>query len=164
MEPLQSKFYTILCIHGWTQWEGVGGWTNQNSCSSPYSHCELVISTCVMTSFEMEPLQSKFKTILCIHGWTQRERGRGLAQTTFLFQSIQSLWAGHRVHASWQALRWNLYKVSFTQSWLYMIGPRERGRGWGWISQHSCSSPYSHCELVIQYMCHDKLRDWTSSK
>ena len=135
--------------------------------------------------------------------------------TTFLFLSIQSLWAGHTVHVSWQASRWNLYKVSFAQSWLYMGGPRG-GRagpisihvlvrtvtlswsystcvmtslemephqskfytilcihGWtqsgggGWIILvllHSCSCPYSHCELVIQYMCHDKLRDGTSTK
>ena len=66
-------------------------------------------STCVMTSFEIEPLQSKFNTILCIHGWTKREGG-GEDQST------------------------------------------------------SCSSPYSHCELVIQYICHDKLGDGTSTK
>ncbi|XP_021339885.1 protein DD3-3-like, partial [Mizuhopecten yessoensis] len=28
-----------------------------------------------------------------------------------------------------------------------------------WTNQHSCASPHSHCELVIQYMCHNLVRD-----
>lgn len=28
-----------------------------------------------------------------------------------------------------------------------------------WTNQHSCSEQNSHCEIIIQYMCDDKLRD-----
>ncbi|XP_070559546.1 protein DD3-3-like [Ptychodera flava] len=28
-----------------------------------------------------------------------------------------------------------------------------------WTNQHSCADPNSHCELILQYMCHDDLRD-----
>ena len=33
-----------------------------------------------------------------------------------------------------------------------------------WTNQHSCANPNSHCELVIQYMCHDQLRDGTKTQ
>ncbi|XP_014664364.1 PREDICTED: protein DD3-3-like [Priapulus caudatus] len=32
-----------------------------------------------------------------------------------------------------------------------------------WTNQHSCSDPHNNCELVIQYMCHDFLRDGTTT-
>lgn len=32
-----------------------------------------------------------------------------------------------------------------------------------WTNQHSCGDANSHCELVLQYMCHDKLKDGTST-
>lgn len=32
-----------------------------------------------------------------------------------------------------------------------------------WTTQHSCGDANSHCELIIQYMCHDKLRDGTTT-
>ena len=33
-----------------------------------------------------------------------------------------------------------------------------------WTNQHSCAGPNNHCEIIIQYMCGDKVRDgkWTS--
>ncbi|KAL5014548.1 hypothetical protein ScPMuIL_008818 [Solemya velum] len=32
-----------------------------------------------------------------------------------------------------------------------------------WTNQHSCNNPNSHCELVIQYMCGDFVRDGTTT-
>jgi len=31
-----------------------------------------------------------------------------------------------------------------------------------WTNQHSCSDPNNNCEIVVQYMCNDKLRDGTT--
>ena len=28
-----------------------------------------------------------------------------------------------------------------------------------WTNQHSCGEKNSHCELILQYMCNDQLRD-----
>ena len=28
-----------------------------------------------------------------------------------------------------------------------------------WTNQHACGGTNSHCEVVLQYMCDDKLRD-----
>ncbi|XP_064604895.1 protein DD3-3-like isoform X2 [Liolophura sinensis] len=33
-----------------------------------------------------------------------------------------------------------------------------------WTNQHSCNAPNSHCELIIQYMCDDLLRDGLTTK
>ncbi|XP_029642903.1 protein DD3-3 [Octopus sinensis] len=33
-----------------------------------------------------------------------------------------------------------------------------------WTNQHSCQHPNNNCELVLQYMCHDLIRDGTSVK
>jgi hypothetical protein len=30
-----------------------------------------------------------------------------------------------------------------------------------WTNQHSCANPHAHCDLVIQYMCSESLRDGT---
>ncbi|XP_061187895.1 protein DD3-3-like [Saccostrea echinata] len=32
-----------------------------------------------------------------------------------------------------------------------------------WTNQHSCSNPNSHCEIILQYMCDDQLRDGAST-
>ena len=31
-------------------------------------------------------------------------------------------------------------------------------------NQHSCAGPNNHCELVIQYMCSDNLRDGSTTR
>eukprot|EP00112_Aurelia_sp_Birch-Aquarium-sp1_P011612 Seg2440.3 transcript_id=Seg2440.3/GoldUCD/mRNA.D3Y31 product="Protein DD3-3" protein_id=Seg2440.3/GoldUCD/D3Y31 len=33
-----------------------------------------------------------------------------------------------------------------------------------WTNQHSCNDPNNNCEIIIQYMCSDKLRDGTSTR
>lgn len=33
-----------------------------------------------------------------------------------------------------------------------------------WTNQHSCADPNNHCEVVLQYMCDDRLRDGSSTK
>ncbi|XP_065065856.1 protein DD3-3-like [Rhopilema esculentum] len=33
-----------------------------------------------------------------------------------------------------------------------------------WTNQHSCNDPNNNCEIVIQYMCHDRLRDGTTER
>ncbi|GFR70427.1 protein DD3-3-like [Elysia marginata] len=33
-----------------------------------------------------------------------------------------------------------------------------------WTNQHSCSHENNHCDLVIQYMCHDNVRDGTTTQ
>jgi len=32
-----------------------------------------------------------------------------------------------------------------------------------WSQQHSCGNPNSHCELIVQYMCDDLIRDGTTT-
>ncbi|GFO01892.1 protein dd3-3-like, partial [Plakobranchus ocellatus] len=31
-------------------------------------------------------------------------------------------------------------------------------------NQHSCHNQNNHCELVLQYMCHDNVRDGTTTQ
>ncbi|RUS72438.1 hypothetical protein EGW08_019800 [Elysia chlorotica] len=33
-----------------------------------------------------------------------------------------------------------------------------------WTNQHSCGNENSHCEIIIQYMCHDNVRDGTTTQ
>lgn len=33
-----------------------------------------------------------------------------------------------------------------------------------WTNQHSCGNPNNNCEIVVQYMCDDRLRDGTTTK
>lgn len=33
-----------------------------------------------------------------------------------------------------------------------------------WTNQHSCSNPNSHCEIILQYMCNDQVRDGASTQ
>ncbi|KAK3102217.1 hypothetical protein FSP39_009657 [Pinctada imbricata] len=33
-----------------------------------------------------------------------------------------------------------------------------------WTNQHSCASPNAHCEIILQYMCDDWLRDGATTK
>lgn len=33
-----------------------------------------------------------------------------------------------------------------------------------WTNQHSCADQNSHCEMILQYMCDDRLRDGSSTK
>lgn len=33
-----------------------------------------------------------------------------------------------------------------------------------WTNQHSCGGPNNNCELIVQYMCDDRLRDGTTTK
>lgn len=33
-----------------------------------------------------------------------------------------------------------------------------------WTAQHSCGNPNNHCEMIVQYMCDDNLRDGTTTK
>ena len=32
-----------------------------------------------------------------------------------------------------------------------------------WTAQHSCGNANAHCELILQYMCDDKIRDGTTT-
>lgn len=32
-----------------------------------------------------------------------------------------------------------------------------------WTNQHSCGEQNAHCELVVQYMCDDQLRDGSTT-
>lgn len=33
-----------------------------------------------------------------------------------------------------------------------------------WTNQHGCGNEYNHCEIVIQYMCDDRLRDGVTTR
>ncbi len=33
-----------------------------------------------------------------------------------------------------------------------------------WTNQHSCADQNSHCEVIMQYMCDDRLRDGSTTK
>ena len=33
-----------------------------------------------------------------------------------------------------------------------------------WTNQHSCNDPNNNCEIIIQYMCGDNLRDGTTTR
>jgi hypothetical protein len=33
-----------------------------------------------------------------------------------------------------------------------------------WTNQHSCKSSNAHCEIIIQYMCHDNIRDGSDTR
>ena len=33
-----------------------------------------------------------------------------------------------------------------------------------WTNQHSCNDPNNNCEIIIQYMCGDNLRDGTITR
>lgn len=43
----------------------------------------------------------------------------------------------------------------------YYVGTKVEMR---WTAQHSCGNPNNHCEMVIQMMCSNKLRDGTTTK
>ena len=33
-----------------------------------------------------------------------------------------------------------------------------------WTNQHSCADPNNNCEVIIQYMCEDNVRDGASTQ
>lgn len=33
-----------------------------------------------------------------------------------------------------------------------------------WTNQHSCADQNNHCDVILQYMCDDRLRDGSSTK
>ncbi|RDD42900.1 Protein DD3-3 [Trichoplax sp. H2] len=33
-----------------------------------------------------------------------------------------------------------------------------------WTNQHSCNNPNNHCNLILQYMCHDLIRDGVTTR
>ncbi|XP_059178744.1 protein DD3-3-like [Physella acuta] len=33
-----------------------------------------------------------------------------------------------------------------------------------WTNQHSCNNPNNHCELILQYMCADTVRDGATTQ
>ena len=50
------------------------------------------------------------------------------------------------------------YNVGYVYYYTESILPIE------WTNQHSCNNPNSHCEIIIQYMCDDKMRDGSDTR